>query len=75
MILVPAGSDNTFQINENKRVIAINIPNDQSVADKPWRAYLTSVDALETLTGYDFMSNLSVEVQRIIKMRIDGGNS
>ena len=51
MILVPAGSDNTFQINENTRVIAINIPNDQSAADKPWRAYLTSVDELEKLTG------------------------
>ncbi len=75
MILVPAGSDNTFQINENTRVIAINIPNDQLAADKPWRAYLTSVDALENLTGYDFMSNLSVDVQRIIEMRIDGGNS
>ncbi len=75
LILVPAGSTDTFQINENTRVIAINIPNDQSAADKPWRAYLTSVDALETLTGYDFMSNLSVDVQRVIEMRIDGGNS
>ena len=44
-------------------------------ADKPWRAYLTSVDELEKLTGYDFMSNLSVDVQRVIEMRIDGGNS
>ncbi len=75
LILVPAGSTDTFQINENTRVIAVNIPNDQLAADKPWRAYLTSVDELEKLTGYDFMSNLSVDVQRVIEMRIDGGNS
>ena len=75
LVVVPASSDATFQINENTRVIAVNIPNNQTAADKPWRAYLTSVDQLETLTGYDFLSNVSTIVQRVIEMRIDGGNS
>ena len=75
LIVVPSGADATFQITENTRVIAVNIPNDQSAADKPWRAYLTSVDSLEALTGYDFMPNVPTDVQRVIEMRIDGGNS
>lgn len=75
IIVVPAGANDTFQITANTRIIAVNIPNNQSAADKPWPAYLTSVDALEALTGYDFLSNVPVEIQRIIEMRIDGGNS
>ena len=75
LIVVPSSSDTTFQLTENTRVIAINIPNEQSAADKPWRAYLTSVDALETLTGYDFLSNVPTDIQRVIEMRVDGGNS
>ena len=50
-------------------------PYAQSAADKPWRAYITSVDALESLTGYDFLSTVPTEVQRVIEARIDGGNS
>ncbi|GAB4030260.1 DNA/RNA non-specific endonuclease [Spirosoma gilvum] len=75
LIVVPAGSDNTFQLTENTRIIAVNIPNDQSAADKPWRAYITSIDALETLTGYDFISNVPTDIQQIIEARIDGGTN
>ena len=75
LVVVPVGSDFLFNITENTRVIAVNIPNNQSAADKPWQAYVTSVDALENLTGYDFLSNVPTEVQRIIEARSDGGNS
>ena len=75
LIVVPTGSDNTFQVTANTRVIAVNIPNDQTAADKPWRAYITSVDNLENSTGYDFLSNVPTDIQLIIEQRIDGGNS
>ncbi|GAB4007017.1 DNA/RNA non-specific endonuclease [Spirosoma migulaei] len=75
LVVVPSGTDNTFQITANTRVIAVNIPNNQTAADKPWRAYLTSIDELENLTGYDFLSNVPVDIQQIIERQIDGGNS
>lgn len=75
IVVVPGGTDSTFQVTPNTRVIAVNIPNTQSAADKPWRAYLTTVDALEQLTGYDFLSNVPTEVQQVVEARIDGGNS
>ena len=75
LIVVPAGSDSNFVLNENTRVIAVSIPNTQTAADKPWRAYITSVDVLETLTGYDFLSNVPTDIQRVIEDRVDGGNS
>ena len=75
LIVIPAGSDNTFQVTSNTQVIAVNIPNTQTAADKPWQAYLTSIDSLETLTGYDFLSNVADDVQQIIEKRVDGGTS
>ncbi len=75
LIVVPTGPDDTFQLTPNTRIIAVNIPNTQTSADKPWQAYLTTVDSLETLTGYDFLSNVPIDVQRVIEVRVDGGNS
>ncbi|WP_460940537.1 DNA/RNA non-specific endonuclease [Spirosoma humi] len=75
IVVLPTGSDDAARISPNTRIIAVNIPNNQSAADKPWRAYITSVDDLENLTGYDFLSNVPVDIQRIIERRIDGGNS
>ncbi|MFD2571649.1 DNA/RNA non-specific endonuclease [Spirosoma soli] len=75
IVVLPTGSNDASRVSTNTRVIAVNILNNQSAADKPWRAYLTSVDELERLTGYDFLSNVPVEVQRIIEARVDGNNS
>ncbi len=75
ILVLPTGSEDASRVSTNTRVIAVNIPNTQSAADKPWRAYQTSVDELEKLTGYDFLSNVATDVQHIIEARIDGGNS
>lgn len=75
IVVVPPGSGNTFQLTPDSRIIAVNIPNAQTAADKPWRAYLTTVDALERLTGYDFLSNVPPDVQQILESRVDGSNS
>lgn len=75
IVVLPTGSDDAARISPNTRIIAVNIPNNQSAADKPWRAYITSVDDLENLTSYDFLSKVPIDIQRIIERRIDGGNS
>lgn len=75
IVVLPTGSNDAERVSTDTRIIAVNIPNNQTAADKPWRAYLTSVDALEDLTGYDFLSNVPASIQRIIEARIDSGNS
>jgi endonuclease G len=35
-------------------VIAVNMPNQPGVRNVDWHTYITTVDAIETLTGYDF---------------------
>ena len=50
------------------RVIAVDMPNVDGIATRPWRDYLTTVDALEQATGYDFLDKLpdaiEAEVER-----------
>lgn len=57
-------------VTSNTRVIAVNIPNDEQL-DNNWKVYRTSVDNLETLTGYDFLSNFYPHIQNIIESKID----
>jgi endonuclease G len=45
------------------RVIAVDMPNVNGIATKPWREYLTTVDALEQATGYDFLDQLPDEIE------------
>jgi endonuclease G len=50
------------------RVVAVDMPNVNGIATRPWREYLTTVDALEQATGYDFLDRLpdaiEAEVER-----------
>jgi len=57
-------------ITANTRVIAVNIPNEPEL-NNDWRAYKVSVDELETLTGYDFLSNVSPNIQASIESKVD----
>jgi endonuclease G len=57
-------------INASTRIIAVNIPNEQEI-NNDWRAYKVSVDQLENLTGYDFLSNVLPEIQLVIESKVD----
>nr|WP_322719137.1 DNA/RNA non-specific endonuclease [Nostoc sp. ChiQUE02]MDZ8232150.1 DNA/RNA non-specific endonuclease [Nostoc sp. ChiQUE02] len=57
-------------INGSTRIIAVNIPNEQEI-NNDWRIYRVNVDQLENLTGYDFLSNVSPEIQSVIESKVD----
>jgi DNA/RNA endonuclease G (NUC1) len=59
--------DNIKRVTTSTRVIAVLIPNSQSCSEKEWGDYMVSVDKIEALTGYDFLSNVSVDIQKIIE--------
>jgi DNA/RNA endonuclease G (NUC1) len=48
-------------------VIAVNMPNIPGIRNVPWRTYLTTVDAIEVLTGYDLLARLSDKVENIVE--------
>ncbi|MHC5723222.1 MAG: DNA/RNA non-specific endonuclease [Nostoc sp.] len=57
-------------ITANTRAIAVNIPNQQGI-DPDWRKYRVSIDKIEELTGYNFLSNVPENIQDTIEEKID----
>jgi endonuclease G len=73
VLILPNGSSDASRVTSSTRVIAVKIPNSQSVANNSWGMYRTSVDAIESLTGYNLYSALPSAVQSVIEARVDNG--
>ena len=54
-------------INNSTKVIAIDTPNREGNGD--WEDFITTVDAIEKKTGYDFLSNIDKSVQSVIESK------
>ncbi len=48
-------------------VIAVNMPNQPGVRNVDWNIYRTTVDEIETLTGYDLLALLPDEVEAAVE--------
>lgn len=70
IVVLPAGSNDLSRINSGTRVIAVNTPNNNSISSN-WKTYRTSVDAIESATGYDLLSALPPAVQSSIESVVD----
>jgi DNA/RNA endonuclease G (NUC1) len=74
LVMPAASGDDVARVTCSTRTIAIQIPNIQGIRSNPWETYLTTVDAVEQLTGYDFFSNLPPAVQACIEAGTNGTN-
>ena len=57
-------------VTANTRVIAVDVPNQQGI-NPDWKAYRISVDLLEEMTDYNFLSNVPTAIQDVIEENID----
>jgi endonuclease G len=57
-------------VTTNTRTIAVNIPNKQGI-NPDWRAYRLTIDELEDITDYNFLSNVPTTIQDVIEEKID----
>jgi endonuclease G len=73
IVILPNGIDDVNRINEQTRIIAVNIPNKQTILDTKWGEYRLRVDDLEKITGYDFLSNVPTAIQKTLESRMDDG--
>lgn len=53
-------------------IIAVDMPNTTSALSGDWNAYRVSVDHIEALTGYDFLSALPDGIEQIVEARRAG---
>ncbi|RAK68222.1 DNA/RNA non-specific endonuclease [Hymenobacter edaphi] len=72
IVVLPEGSSDASRVSTSTRVIAIDTPNDNSLLTT-WGSYRTSVDAIESATGYNILSSVSSTVQSTIESRVDNG--
>ncbi len=56
-------------VTRQTRVIAVNMPNVTGIKSKSYKEYLTTVDELELLTGYDLLSDVPKAVQDVIEAK------
>lgn len=70
VVALPVGDNDLKRINAKTHIIAVDAPNEESVSSR-WRTYLTSVDAIEKATGYDFLASVPKRTQAVIEAVID----
>jgi endonuclease G, mitochondrial len=73
ILVLPVGDNDLGRVATDTRIIAVDMPNTQSVENKAWGEYRVRVDELETATGFDFFNKLPASLQRIIEGRTDQG--
>ena len=72
-LVLPVGVNDVGRVMTSTRVIAIDIPNNQSVNAHTWDYYRVSVDNIEAATSYDFFSNVPTNIQAVIEASADTG--
>jgi endonuclease G len=77
-LIIPFGTNDVARVAcDTAHTIAVIMPNTQGIRTNnadDWRTFLTTVDAVETLTGYDFFSSVPPAIQNCIQAGIDGDN-
>ena len=72
IIVLPAGTNDVSRVTTSTRCIAVIMNNDNGPFNS-WGTYRVSVDYIESLTGYDFFSNVSPSIQAAIESVVDNG--
>lgn len=73
-IVLPSGVNDVSRATCTTRTIAVIMPNTHAIENDDWQGFITSVDAVEELTGYNFFSNLPDNVEYCVEAGINGVN-
>ncbi|MFT5917842.1 MAG: endonuclease G, partial [Bacteroidia bacterium] len=72
ILVQPNGTSDVSRVDNNTRIIAINIPNNESISTS-WGSYRTSVNSIESLTGLDLFKSISNTYENTLEGRVDNG--
>lgn len=70
VVVLPSGNGDLSRVSTSTRIIAVNTPNINTV-NSDWKTYRTSVDAIESATGYNLLSSVSTSIQSVIEAKVD----
>jgi DNA/RNA endonuclease G (NUC1) len=77
VLVLANGADDLSRVDASTKTIAVIMPNTQGIRTSnpdDWQSYLTTVDAVEALTGYDFFANLPNNIENAIEGGVNGTN-
>ncbi|MEP0212385.1 MAG: DNA/RNA non-specific endonuclease [Cellulophaga sp.] len=69
-LILPNGTNDINRVTTSTRVIAINVPNNQYISTD-WTQFLTTVDNIEQLTGYDILENIPDAIENVLEATVD----
>ncbi|MCR8560851.1 DNA/RNA non-specific endonuclease [Mucilaginibacter sp. BJC16-A38] len=72
IVVIPNGNNDLSRITSSTRVIAVNTPNINTISTD-WTQYITTVQAIETATGYSLLTNLPAAVRAALETKKDAG--
>lgn len=70
IMVLPNGTNDVSRVTTSTRLIAVFMPNNNSVVSD-WKQYRVSVDYVESMTGYDFFSNVPDAIENTIESTVD----
>jgi endonuclease G len=70
IMVLPSGTGDVTRVTTSTRLIAVWMPNQNGISSD-WRAFRVSVDYVESMTGYDFFSNVPDIIESQIESSID----
>ncbi|NNE66435.1 MAG: hypothetical protein HKN33_07695 [Pyrinomonadaceae bacterium] len=71
-LVLDSGENDLERVNKGTRVISVSMPNTFTInQNAPWREFRVSVNGIESMTGFDFFSELSKNTEEIIERRVD----
>jgi len=73
-LILSVGDNDVSRVDQNTRTIAVIMPNNDAIGSDTWQKYLATIDQIESLTGYDFYSNVSPDIQTAIESKLDAAN-
>jgi endonuclease G len=74
LVLPKSSGDDVARVTGATRTIAVIMPNVQGIRNDDWTSYLTTVNAVEMLTGYDFFANVADATENAIEAGVNGVN-
>jgi endonuclease G len=72
-VILPVGNGDLARVTASTRVIAVNTPNINSI-NSDWTKYITTLQAIETATGFNLLSNLPSTVKASLETKVDPGS-
>jgi endonuclease G len=75
MIILPEGTDDLSRIDNSTRAIAVCMRNKQGIRSRTWQSFVTTIRNVESVTHFNFLSELPVSVQNAIETHRDSAGT